>query len=402
MALFDYSGFDERGKNTRGTIEAGSKRAALEQLRQGGIYVSAVNERQRETARSGFCWRRTRLSATELATATRLLATMLQAGVALDEALQSLLEQLDRRDMERIFAQVREEVRQGSALHVAMAQQRGVFPELYLRIVQVGESSGSLDTILLRLADFLEEQARLRARVTAALAYPALMLLVGGVVLVFLVTFVLPRITRMLVDLGQTLPAPTRLLIALAEFFAAYGWLLLVFFVIALWLGRRYYLGKGRHKVDALLLKLPLVGRLLRQVATARFSRTLGTLLYSGMPLLAALEISSGLLANRILRRSVDNAVIEVREGGSLAAAIKRDHVFMPLLAQMAAIGERSGNLDEMLFKVAEQQEKQVEITIGALMSLLEPLMILAMGAVIGFIVLAVLLPIFQASQIMG
>ena len=405
MALFDFSGFDSEGKNTRGSIEATSKRVALDMLREQGVYVSSLAEQSsgQIKARSCFPWHRNKLSITDLATATRLLATLLQAGVPLDEALQSLVEQVATKEQARVFSHIREDVRQGSPFFQSIRQQGVVFPDLYIRIVEVGESSGSLDKVLLRLADYLEEQALLQARITSALAYPLLMVLVGGAVLMFLVTFVLPKITRMLLDMGQSLPLPTRLLIGTGKFMATYGWGIALLLIIAVVLLRRFRSTEsGRFKSDVLLLKMPLIGFLQTQIATARFSRTLATLLHSGVPLLNALEITKGLLNNHVMQKNVSSAINTVREGGELASVLRNGKVFSPILAQMTAIGERSGNLEDMLLKVADNQDKQVEIAISGMLSLLEPLMILAMGGVIGFIVLAVLLPIFQASQGLG
>ncbi|MCD6526907.1 MAG: type II secretion system inner membrane protein GspF [Desulfuromonas sp.] len=405
MPLFDYSGFDSNGKKAKGSLEANGKRVALEQLREQGIFVSSLEEQQK-VSRNKRAWpiaRSNKLPINDLATTTRLLATLLQAGVPLDEALLSLVEQVGKPAQARLFNQVREAVRQGHSLHQALSEQGRSFPDLYQRMVQVGENSGSLDKVLLRLADFLEDQARLKSRTVAALAYPVLMAIVGSGVLLFLVSFVVPKITRMLVDLGQALPLPTRLLITTSELLATYGWLAALLLTIGVILFRRYRkTPQGRLRSDGWTLKLPLIGRIQREIATARFSRTLGTLLHSGVPLLNALEISSGLLHNRVLQQAIETTTIAVREGASLAEPLKHTAVFPPLLAQMTAIGERSGNLEEMLIKVADSQDRQVEITLSGLLSLLEPLMILAMGGIIGFIVLAVLLPIFQASQGLG
>ncbi|MDD2557942.1 MAG: type II secretion system inner membrane protein GspF [Desulfuromonadaceae bacterium] len=407
MALFDYTGFDQKGKNTKGTIEAGGKRAALEKLRRQDIYVSNITEQRRRRSESKLAQfmhtGSVRLNTAELATSTRLLATLLEAGVPLDESLVYLAEQSEKGAHRRLFEQIRASVLQGISLHKAMEEQGKTFPQMYRHMVQVGESSGSLDKVLMRLADFLEEQARLKSKTLAALAYPALMALVGTGVLLFLVTFVVPKVTRMLTDMGQTLPGPTRFLIATSDFLSAYGWICLLLLGLGIAALLRYRTtAKGRLKLDGLILKVPLFGNIVRSIATARFSRTLGTLLQSGVPLLQALEISNSLLQNSCLHQSMARCSKAVREGASLAQQIREAALFPPLMAQMTAIGERSGNIDTMLLKVADNQEREIDITLGGLLSLLEPVMILVMGTVIGFIVLAVLLPIFQASQGLG
>ena len=407
MPLFDYHGFDEKGKTAKGTVEAGGKRAALEKLRRQQVYVSSISEQRRKRTESRlrqmFSSSSIRLGTSELATSTRLLATLLEAGVPLDEALAYLVDQSDKTAHRRLFGQIRDSVLQGTSLNKAMEEQGKAFPQMYRHMVQVGESSGSLDKVLLRLADFLEEQARLKSKTRAALAYPALMALVGAGVLMFLVTFVVPKVTRMLTDMGQTLPGPTRFLIAISDILSAYGWIMALALAAGLFaLGRYRATPKGRLKMDRIALRLPLLGNIVRTIATARFSRTLGTLLQSGVPLLQALEISNSLLQNRYLHQSVVDNTKAVREGASLAQQIRSAALFPPLMAQMTAIGERSGNMDAMLLKVADNQDREIEITLGGLLSLLEPVMILVMGSVIGFIVLAVLLPIFQASQGLG
>jgi len=328
------------------------------------------------------------------------MATLLGAGLALDEALNTVNEQADQPLLASTFAKVREEVVQGGTLHQALAAHRHIFPDLFINMVQVGEDSGTLDQTLHRLADFLENQARMRSRIQAALAYPLLMTLVGSGVLVFLFAFVIPKITTMLNELEQALPWPTLLLITLTNFLASWWWLLILL-VVAGVIALKRYRGtvRGRLRTDALALKAPLVGRLLLLIATTRFARTLGTLLESGVPLLRALDISRNLLTNKVLNEAVEVSTRSVQEGGSLATSLKQTAVFPPMLAQVTAAGEKSGQLEAMLFRVADTYEHQTDLAITSMLSLLEPLMILVMGTLIGFVVLAILLPIFQASQ---
>lgn len=270
-------------------------------------------------------------------------------------------------------------------------------------MVQVGENTGTLDKVLQRLADFLEDQARMKSRISSAMAYPILMALVGTGVLGFLMAFVVPKVTRMIQDLGQSLPLPTLMLISFSNFLSSYWWLIALLLAgTAVALARYVRTEAGRLALDRLALRVPLFGRLNLLIATARFSRTLGTLLNSGVPLLSALDISQNLMQNRILRQALEDTSVAVREGESLADPLRRSGVFPPMLAQMSAIGERSGELEAMLFRVADAYEHQVEMSMAGMLSLLEPLMILLMGTVVGFIVMAILLPIFQASSGMG
>jgi general secretion pathway protein F len=403
VPLFEYSGFDAAGRKVAGVVEAAGRRAAAQKLRGQGIFPAALDEEGARRAgwRGRFPGRR--VAVAELAAATRQLATLLGAGLTLDEALATVAGQTGHPLLGRALGQLREEVVQGEALHAALARRPALFPPLYAHMVQVGESTGTLDQVLRRLADYLEDQARLRSRIRAALAYPLLMAVVGVGVLLFLVAFVVPRVTRMIEELGQALPLPTRLLILGSDLLAAWWWLLLLLLAAAgLGLGRWRRTERGRLALDRLALNAPLFGRLNLLLTTARLSRTLGTLLRSGVPLLTALDIARGLTANRLLRGALEETAVGVREGEGLAAPLRRAAVFPPMVAQMAAVGEKSGELEEMLLRVADAYEHQVETALNGMLSLLEPLMILVMGSVVGFIVLAILLPIFQASQGMG
>jgi len=408
VPLFEYAGFDAQGKKVAGTVEAPGKKTATQQLRARGIFPTRLAEGAATAPGVSLFSRRFRpfagkVSPQELAATTRQLATLLGAGLPLDEALATLAGQLAASPLGRALGAVRGEVLQGSELHRTLARHPAIFSPLFINMTEVGEHSGTLDQVLGQLADFLEDQARLRSRLQSALAYPILMGVIGSAVLVFLITFVVPKVTRMLEDLGQSLPLPTRLLIAGSDFLAGWWWLLLLLAGGAVLAARRYARSEaGRLKLDRLSLQLPLFGSLNLLLATARLSRTLGTLLHAGVPLLKALAIAVNLLPNRVLRQAVEEAIDAVREGESLAEPLKRSGVFPPMMAQMAAVGERSGELEGMLLRVAETYEHQVELRIAGLLSLLEPVMILVMGTAVGFIVLAILLPIFQASQGMG
>lgn len=405
MPVFEYSGFNAAGKKVSGAIEGTGRRTVLQNLRSQGIFPTELREEKAAaSARSGGRWRLARRVPTgELANATRQLSTLLGAGLPLDEALGTVANQIEHERLARAYGTVRDEVTQGESLHDAFSRHPRIFPPLYINMVQVGENTGTLDKVLQRLADFMEDQARMRSKINAAMAYPILMALIGVGVLFFLFAFVVPKVVRMLEDLGQALPMPTLVLIRTSNFLAQWWWLLLILVALGIFTLQRYSRTQaGRLRLDRLALTVPLFGRMNLLVATARFTRTLGTLLRSGVPLLKALEIARNLMENRVLRQAVEDTEAAVREGEGLAAPIRRSGVFPPMVAQMAAVGERSGELEDMLFRVADTYEHQVDLTLNGLLSMLEPVMILLMGGVVGFIVLAILLPIFQASQGMG
>ncbi|PLX85320.1 MAG: type II secretion system protein GspF [Desulfuromonas sp.] len=406
MALFEYSGLNAGGKKVSGVVEATGKRAVLQKLRGQGIYPTELREQNAAAAGkpslSGLSLTR-KVPTAELAAATRQLSTLLGAGLPLDEALATVGGQLENAALAHAIGQVREDVVQGESFNAALAKFPRIFAPLYVNMVQVGENSGTLDQVLQRLADFQEEQARMKSRIRAATAYPILMAVVGVGVLFFMFAFVVPKVTRMLEDLGQALPLPTRLLIGASDLLMSTWWVLVLLLAAAAIATLRYVrTERGREKLDRLALRLPLFGKLNLLIATSRFARTLGTLLQSGVPLLGALDIAKNLLQNRVLFNAIEETAVCVREGEGLAAPLKRSGVFPPMVAQMAAVGEKSGEMEQMLFRVAESYEHQVDLSITAMLSLLEPLMILLMGSVVGFIVMAILLPIFQASQGMG
>ena len=405
MPLFEYSGLDNQGRKKTGTIDGPGRKVVTQQLSDQGIYLTDLRETGMQRVRKlSFRFGMPRkLPTGELAAATRQMATLLGAGLALDEALDTVNEQTDQPLRSKTFAKVREHVVQGGTLHEALADHRHIFPDLFINMIQVGEDSGTLDRTMYRLADFLESQARMRARIKSALAYPLLMTLVGSGVLVFLFVFVIPKITTMLDELDRALPWPTLLLIALTDFLARWWWLLGLLLVLTMIALKRYRdTTRGREHIDSLILKTPLFGRLQLLIVTARFARTLGTLLESGVPLIKALDISRNLLSNRVLNQAVETVTLQVQEGAGLATSLKETTVFPPMLAQLTAAGEKSGKLEEMLFRVADTYEHQTDLSMTGMLSLLEPLMILLMGGIVGFVVLAILLPIFEASQGFG
>jgi general secretion pathway protein F len=396
MPLFSYAGLNARGARVNGTIEAAGRKIALSRLREQGIYATTVAE-QSAAKPSLFQLRRTATS-TDLALLTRQLATLIGAGLPLDEALAAAAEQQENKALQLSLEKVREQVQQGVSLHEALAAEKH-FPELFVSMVAVGEASGSLDNIMEQLADYFDDAARVSQRIRAALTYPILMGVIGTAVLFFLVTFVLPNVTKMLDTLDRELPLPTKILIGGSDLLAQWWWLIILMMIAGIALLRQYIsTPAGCLKKDKLLLRLPVAGKLYRAIAAARFARTLGSLLQAGVALPRALEISSSLLGNRRLRMVVDDAIVAVREGSELSGPLTASGLFPPLLTRLIAAGEKSGQLEKMLLRAAVTCEQQSEMAIAGLLSLLEPIMIVVMGVSVGYIVLAILLPIFDAT----
>lgn len=408
MAVYEYKGLTQEGKELAGIVDAESPKTARLKLRKSGIFPIEIQESQEKTQavpltteiRSYFSWGE-RITVQEVAIMTRQMATLLGAGLPLMEALAALTEQVEKPALRRIVAGVREQVKEGGALASALAAHPKLFSDLYVNMVRAGEASGTLDGMLKRLADFLEHQVRLKNMIMATMTYPIFMLVVGTGVLFALITFVVPKVTAVFSEMHQTLPLATRILISVSNFMQSYWWAVLFLIVMGgVGFNRFIQTPKGRVWWDGFLLRSPVAGKLIRMVALSRFSRTLSTLLASGIPLLQALGIVQPVVANKVLADAIENARQGIKEGEGIAEPLKRSALIPPLVSHMIAIGERSGELEGMLLKVAEAYDNEVETTINSLTSLLAPVMILIMGAVVLFIVLAILVPLFELSQI--
>jgi general secretion pathway protein F len=406
MPVYEYTALNDKGKKLKGIIDAQSTVAARQKLRESNIYLTDLQETSGAKKDSplkqpmGGLFRK--VGSREVTVMTRQLATLLGAGLPLVQSLATLIAQTSHPQLKTILSQIKEEVNEGSSFSQTMTHYPQVFPAFYLNMVRAGEASGTLHLVLERLADFSEKQQALKGRVRAALAYPLFMFLIGSVVLFFLVAFVVPNVTRIFDEMHQTLPLITILLIGVSRFLETFWWII-VAGLIGAFVALKYFLSKtqkGRTLLDRTLLALPVVGQMNRKIAVARFSRTLGTLLESGVPLLASLEIVRNIVGNSLISDAIQKAGNDVREGQSLSAPLARSGLFPAISVEMISVGEQSGNLEPMLYRIAEAYEKEVESSITMLTSLLEPIMILVMGLAVGFIVVSILLPIFEMNQL--
>lgn len=404
MAVFQWQGIDTGGRDVKGVRDADNARALRVVLRREGILATAIEEeglaRQRTAREVDFRRLFERVSTQEIALLTRQLATLLRSGVPLVEGLSALIEQIEKPRLNAALTQIRDKVNEGTSLAQALEAHPKIFPSIYASMVAAGESSGTLDAVLERLADHLDASAALRGKVAGALAYPAFLVLFGIAVLSLLMGVVVPKVTAIFEGFDAVLPWYTRTLILVSHAFGSYGWLMLlgtagVVYVVR----RRLATREGRLRWDARLLRQPLIGPLVRMVAIARFARTLGTLLSSGVPLLTALDITKNVLGNAELMRVVEEARASIREGESIAAPLKRSGRFPPIVTHMIAIGERSGQLEHMLQHVAIAYEQQIDARLNALTSLLGPLMIVVMGVLAGSVALCILLPLMRISE---
>jgi len=406
MPVFEYTALDARGKTTSGIIDADGLQAARQKLRSSGKFPVAIREAQEvqaKKARETFGVRAwfSRVKPSHVAVTTRQLATLIGAGFPLVSALDALLPQTPSPALKRTLARVKDLVVEGNSFAYALGQFPGIFPPIYINMVRAGESSGTLEIVLERLAEITEKQQALSNRIQASLAYPVFMLFFGAVVLFILLTYIVPTITKIFTDMKQVLPTPTRVLIALSAFFQSYWWAVLLLLAVGgLAVRRLRRTPKGRRWWDTTVLKLPGVGSLARKLAVGRFSRTLGSLLENGVTLLVALDIVRNIVGNVQIADTVAQAAEEVGKGKSLWLSLSDGRVFPTLSIQMIQVGEQSGELEKMLYKIADVFENEVETTIMRLTSYLEPVMILVMGCVVGFIVLSICLPIFEMNQL--
>ncbi len=427
MAVFEYKAFSPGGRLETGIIDADSAKSARAKLRKQGVFpTELVEERGGRDDRPGSArssaaaraaggeaaprkirevdlrklFARRRVSTQDLAVMTRQLATLLAAGISMIEALAAQSEQVENERLKVALSAIKEKVNEGSGLAQAMRAYPAIFGDLYCNMIAAGEASGSLDIVLKRLSDFLEAQVQLNNRLLSAMVYPVIMTFVGLGVVGFLMGFVVPKITSIFADMKMALPLVTRVLIGISRFIADWWWLLGIFACFAAFaVGRWKRTESGRSTWDRWSLRLPVFGKLLQLVAVARFSRTLATLLSSGVSLLQSLVIVKAIVSNVHIQAAIEETRISVQEGESIAEPLRRSKQFPAVMVHMVAVGERSGELEGMLEKVADAYENEAKTRIDMMTSFLEPVMILVMGLVVGFIAVSIILPMLQMNN---
>jgi len=403
MPVYEYKALDKRGKTLTGIVDADSSQEARGKLREQEVYITDLSDTlsMPGKSRTAGITLFTRISPIEVSILIRQISTLLNAGIPLVEALSAVIDQIDNKGLERILSQVRESVREGRSFADSLSPHTRAFSPLMVNMIRSGESSGSLEIVLLRLADFLEQQVMTKRKIQSALIYPAVIVSIAFCILLFLMTYVVPSVTKIFSDMKQTLPIPTAVLIAISSFIRSYWWLFLLLFAAA-FTGIKAYIKteEGRIHFDQFKLKMPLFGSLYRKIAISRFSRTLGTLLKNGVPLLNSLDIVKNVVGNKLLGRTIEEARTHIGEGSSIHEPLRRSGVFPPILIHMINVGEKSGTLEEMLNKVADITDNEIDTTVNTLTSLLEPFMIVGLALVVGFIVISILLPIFEINQL--
>lgn len=408
MPVYEYKALDQNGKTRKGIVNADSLGAARKKLRSSGKYPTYVQETSAKArvAEDGAGFSISlfdRVTSKEMHVFTRQLATLLGAKIPLVPSLASLVSQTSNPAFKKIIAQIRESVNEGNTLTNAMAEHPRIFSSIYLNMVRAGEASGSLDIVMEKLADFGEKQEALKGKLGAALIYPLIMALICVGVLFILITYIVPNITQVFIEMDQVLPLPTRILIGMSDFLKQY-WLALAVLLVIVITALKFFVqtAAGRGLWDHFLLKIPVIGKVLQKIILARFASTLGSLLESGVGLITSMEIVKTIVSNVQVAQVINDAVIKIREGKSMTLSLSNSPWFPPMFVQMVSVGEQAGNLEKMLQKIADAYEREVESAVTGLTALIEPLMIVVMGGVVGVIIISILLPIFEMNQMIG
>ncbi len=402
MPIYEYKGLNRAGRNVRGTVDADNARQAKMRLKKDGVFVVDMIDRSRAKAakvRKGTTSKQ-KVPVKELAMMTRQLATLLKANIPLVESLGATADQVEHPVLKEALQDCRNMVNEGSTFYKALSKYPKVFTKIYRTMVEAGEMSGTLDVILIRLAEFTESQNELNSKVKAAMIYPVIMVIFMLLLLATMFVFVIPKVTSIFDDMGKELPWYTELIIDISGFLVNYGLFLLVGLVLA---GMFFMNWKesetGKPVWDSIILRTPVVGKLARIIAVSRFTRTLSTLLQGGVPMLGAMDIVRNVVNNAVLAEAIDNARNNISEGESIAVPLRRSGQFPPIVTHMIGIGEKTGELEHMLLQVSDAYDFQVKNQVGGLTSVLEPLLIIVMGAVIATIAFALLIPMLDMAS---
>lgn len=403
MPKFRYTAMDQGGDEVTGTLEAPSEDAVISQLRDQGYRPVEINEKSESFLSDIPLIGSSAADPEEIAIFTRQMATLLDAGLPLLRAVNVLEEQTENEDFKAILSKISQDIQGGSSFSEALAAHPDVFDDLYVNMVKAGEAGGVLDTVLERLAEFAEKRQELKGKIKSATMYPAIMFIIAILVVVFLLIFVLPTFISLFHEMDVQLPLPTRIVVGVSNFLINYWWLVLAGIVGFYFLYKWYYsTDSGEFNIDKMKLNIPVFGELFRKVQTARFARTLGTLVSSGVPILEAIDIVQDTIGNRVISDTMDDVHESISEGDTISEPLHESGVFAPMVTHMISVGEETGNLDGMLQRVADTYERQVDDTVEGLSSILEPILIVFMGITVGIIVMAMFFPMFQLVNVVG
>ena len=397
MPLFKYTAVSNKGELINSTYAGGDQSQVLQILREKQYQPVRIEELNDKRDVKELKILIQKVTYKDLAVYCRQFYTMLNAGVTIIKALDILQQQTENKRLKEITRDIYKTVQKGRTLSEALKDYRDVFPELFIHMVEAGEVSGKLDSIMDRMASHFEKENKIRSKVKSAMIYPIVLAVISVVIVVFLLTFIMPMFFKMFEDSGVALPLPTRMLLGLSKAIRGYWYILLPGILAVVYVIRKYFkTDKGRFEWDRFKLRLPVIGKTVTKIITSRFTRTLSTLLSSGMPLLQAMEVVARVAGNRVAAKGIMEVREEMRRGMDLAGPIRRTGLFPPMVDSMIRIGEESGTMDELLEKTAAFYDDEVEAALQKMVSLMEPLMILIMGAVVGFIVISIALPLFS------
>ncbi len=395
-----WKGRTPTGEVLSGEYVAENKQEMINYLRKRKIIITHVRQKPKDiNLNFGF---KNRIKTKDLGVFTRQFATMVNAGLPMVQCLDILAKQLEKPVFKKVVAEVMSDVESGTTLAEAMGK-HNCFSDLYVNMVDAGEAGGILDVILNRLAVYLEKADALIRKIKSAMTYPAVVFFVAIGATTFMLLFIIPTFAKMFMDFGGTLPLPTRIVMGLSDFLRANWWLLLGCIIFAIFMLRRYYKSnKGKYNIDKMLLNLPVLGSVIRKGSVARFTRTLGTLISSGVPILNGLEITAKTAGNKVIEEAVMETRTSISEGNTIAEPLKESGVFPPMVVQMIGVGEQTGALDEMLDKVADFYDSEVDTAVSALTAIIEPLMIVFMGGIVGGMLIAMYLPMFKLVSVVS
>ncbi len=402
MAMFVWKGRTLAGEAQAGEIEGSRQDEVLDLLRKKRILVTSLRPKTGGFALPKFGGG-VSVSTKELAIFTRQFATMISAGLPLVQCLDILAKQSSKPSFGRVITDVTREVEAGATLSDALGKHKSVFDDLFRNMVAAGEAGGVLDEILLRLATYIEKADALKRKVQSAMVYPAVVLTVAMGATAFMLIFIIPTFAKMFTDFGGELPLPTKIVLGASHFLTGWWWLMILAgFGASIGMQRYYTTENGHRQIDAMMIKMPVLGDVLLKGAVARFTRTLGTLISSGVPILAGLEITARTAGNKVIAEAIMSARASIREGETVSAPLKASGVFPPMVTQMIAVGEQTGALDEMLTKIAVFYEAEVDTAVDTLTSIIEPIMIVVMGGIVGGMVVAMYLPMFKLISVVA